>query len=634
MLRPVRRLGSAGTLTLALVLAVLASFAAYSSSAFDSANPPAGPAPDLAASRASWMAAIACLATLLALLASSILIGREKARRRRSELRLSQLLQGAEQTDALVTVVNRTGSIEYTNPAVEVTTGYTSRELLGRPSARWLPWYSDEPGAEAVREALLAGGSFRGLVSCRRKDGTPFLLQEHVAPLHEGTTSGRRFVSTARDITRQQEAEDRLVYLSSFDPLTGLANRGQFALLLQQALARQPTSRLAVLALDVDRFKYINDLSGPGVGDAVLRRVAEVLRSLIGPGGGVGRLGSDEFGIIRPLEGDADVEGFAHSIRGALARLAGVDAQEVPVTVSLGIARSPQDGSDAATLLKNADLALAHAKALGRDTVQLFNRELSVQALELCSLERRLASALRDGEYRVHYQPYCELTTGRVSGAEALIRWDSRDLGSVSPAKFIPALEASGLIVAVGEWVLRTACRQISDWQRARRALPVSVNLSQLQLGQHDVVGMVEDAVKEHAIDPRQLTLELTESICVRDIDFAVGLLRKLKDVGVSLSVDDFGTGYSSLSHVKKLPVDSLKIDKSFVRDVASDPDAASIITAITSMARSLGLKTIAEGVETEEQRNILRLLRCDLGQGYHFGRAVAAESFEHPIAG
>ncbi len=631
-MKPLRRLVSAGTLSLALVLAVLAVFAAYSSSAFYSANPSPGASLGLAVSRASWMTAISWLATLLALLVSSILIGRERARRRRSELRLNRLLQGTEQTDALVTIVNRRGRIEYSNQAVQLRTGYTSRELLGRSSARWLPWYAEEASGAAVRKALLSGGSFRGPVKCRRKDGTPFLLQEHVTPLREGGTSATRFVSTAHDITQQKDAEDRLAYLSSYDPLTGLPNRGHFAELLHEALARQPPSSLAVLVMGVDRFKYINDLSAPGVGDAVLGRLAEVLRSLIGPRGVVGRLGSDEFGVIRPLEGSTDVEGFAHSVRGALARHAGVDAQDVPTTLCFGIACCPQDGTDVATLLKNADLALAHAKTLGRDRVQLFSRELSLQALELCSMERRLAGALRNGEYRVHYQPYCALTTGRVSGAEALLRWESGELGSVSPTKFIPALEDSGLIVTVGEWVLRTACRQISDWQRARRTLPVAVNLSQLQVGQHDVVGMVEDAVKEHAIDPRQLTLELTESTCVRDVDFSVGVLRKLKEVGVSISVDDFGTGYSSLSHVKRLPVDSLKIDKSFVRDVASDPDAASIITAITSMARSLGLKTIAEGVETEEQRNILRLLRCDLGQGYHFGRAVAAESFEHPI--
>jgi diguanylate cyclase (GGDEF)-like protein len=391
---------------------------------------------------------------------------------------------------------------------------------------------------------------------------------------------------------------------------------------------------VAVLVIDVDRFKYINDLLAPGLGDAALCRIAAVLRSLAGARGVACRLGGDEFAVALSFATLADVDAFAAALRGALGRASETDAEGLPpITVGTGIACSPEDGSDAATLLRNADLALAAAKASGRDAVQRFTRELSIQARERYSLHRRLAAGLRNGEYHVHYQPYCDLTSGRVSGAEALIRWDSGDLGAVAPVKFIPELEDSGLIVRVGEWVLRTACRQISDWQRSRRALPVAVNLSQLQLGQHDLVSMVRGAVKEHAIDPHQLTLELTESLCVRDIDFAIDLLRQLKEVGVSISVDDFGTGYSSLSYVKRLPVDNLKIDMSFVRDVTRDPDTASIITAITTMARSLGLKTIAEGVETAEQRNILRLLRCDMGQGYHFGPAVSADAFEQGLA-
>jgi EAL domain-containing protein (putative c-di-GMP-specific phosphodiesterase class I) len=251
---------------------------------------------------------------------------------------------------------------------------------------------------------------------------------------------------------------------------------------------------------------------------------------------------------------------------------------------------------------------------------------MSDQVVEFYSIQRRVAAAFRKGEYRVHYQPYCDLSTGYVSGAEALIRWNEGDLGFVPPSKFIPVLEDSGLILEVGEWVLRTACRQISEWKASRRAVPVAVNISHIQFGHRDLVGLVADAVREHDINPHHLTLELTESICIHDIGFATDLLGKLKGVGVSISVDDFGTGYSSLSYVKKLPVDNLKIDMSFVRDVTRDPDAASIITAITTMARGLGLKTIAEGVESEEQRKILHLLRCDMGQGYHFGRAAGAD--------
>jgi diguanylate cyclase (GGDEF)-like protein/PAS domain S-box-containing protein len=620
---------------LAFILSALAAFATYQASSRSAAGLSADPARRAPLYGVLALSAASGLTVVLTLLVSLTLVGRERARRRRSEARLSRLLQGADQTEALVTIVNRKGRIEYANRAVELTTGYAGRELLRTDRSRWLPWYADGGTAAEVRKAVLSGGSFQGSVSCRRKDGTPFLLQEKVAPLREDGAPASRFVSTARDITKERHSEERLAYLSSFDLLTGLPNRGHFAELLRDLLARQPPAgRLALAVMDVDRFKHINVLLAPEVGDRVLRRVADALRSVAGPRGVVGRLGGDEFGLACPLDAEGDVGRLASSIRVQLARHAGNDAPGFLVTATCGIASSPEDGSDAATLIKNADLALAHAQSLGRDSVQLFNRELSVRAEELHSMQRRLAAALRNREYDVHYQPYCELTTGRVSGAEALIRWESEDLGPVPPTAFIPVLEDSGLIVAVGEWVLRTACRQISDWQRMRHALPVAVNLSQVQLAQHDLVNMVGDAVKEHAIDPRQLTLELTESICVRDIELASGLLRKLKDVGVSISVDDFGTGYSSLSHVKRLPVDNLKIDMSFVRDVTSDPDAASIITAITTMARSLGLKTIAEGVESEEQRNILRLLRCDLGQGYLFGPAVAADALGPRITG
>jgi diguanylate cyclase (GGDEF)-like protein/PAS domain S-box-containing protein len=629
----VRLGGRAGVLSLAFVLAGLMVVADYEASASYLASLLGHASPQPSAPGAGLLAAASGLAALLVLLASSLLIVRETARRRRSAARLSRLLQSVDQTPTLVTIVNRKGRIEYTNKAVEATTGYGGQQLRRTSETRWLPWYADEREAAGVRDALLAGGTFRGPVSCRRKDGTPLLLEDHVTPLREGRVRAARFVSTARDITAQKRSEDRLAFLARYDPLTGLANRGHFAELLQAALARQPPAGLVVAVMDVDRFKHFNVLLAPEVGDRVLQRVAAVLRSVAGPQSIVGRLGGDEFGLACPLAAGDDALRLARSIRAALAHQSSVDALDLPITVTLGIACSPRDGSDAATLIKNADLAHTHAKLQGRDSIQVFSGELNVRARELHAMQRHLAAALRNGEYEVHYQPYCELTSGRVSGAEALIRWESEDLGEVAPARFIPVLEDSGMIVAVGEWVLRTACRQIRDWQRARRALPVAVNLSQLQLGQDDLVEIVADAIKEHAIDPRQLTLELTESLCVRDIDFAIGMLRKLKEVGVSIAVDDFGTGYSSLSHVKKLPVDSLKIDLSFVRDVTSDPDAASIITAITSMARSLGLKTIAEGVEREEQRNILRLLRCDLGQGYLFGKAVTAGTFEQLIA-
>jgi diguanylate cyclase (GGDEF)-like protein/PAS domain S-box-containing protein len=620
--------GRAVVLASAVCGAVLASLAAY-----DSARSYPPPAAHLGIVHPGlWAMALSCVTGLIVALVSVGLVRREQARRRRTERRLSRLLHGADQAEDLVTIVKRNGRIEYVNRAVELITGYDRHELLGKRDGLWFPWYAAGPTSEEVRSTLLAGDAFCGTVRCQRKDGTPFLLEEHVAPLLEGNAGPTRFISTARDVTRRKETEDRLFQLLRFDPLTGAAHRKHFEELLRTELGQGPAvdSRLALLVLDLDRFKYINDVFAPEVGDQMLQRVSEVLRSLVGPRGHVGRLGSDEFGVIHRSPAPAAEGGaLAARILSTLAQNTTIAGQDLSTTVSIGVASCPQDGTDAGTLLKNATIALSAAKSFGRNSVRFYSREMSDQVIELYSIQRRVAGAFRKGEYRVHYQPYCDLRTGKVSGAEALIRWDSGDLGAVSPAKFIPVLEDSGLILDVGEWVLRTACQQIGDWSRTERPLPVAVNLSHIQFGHRDLVGLVSDAVQEHRINPRQLTLELTESICIHDIGFAADLLGKLKGVGVSISVDDFGTGYSSLSYVKKLPVDNLKIDMSFVRDVTRDPDAASIITAITSMARGLGLKTIAEGIETEEQCKILRLLRCDMGQGYHFGRAVGAEVFE-----
>ncbi len=432
-------------------------------------------------------------------------------------------------------------------------------------------------------------------------------------------------------LSRQNDAEERLVRLSRFDSLTGAPNRGHFTELLHHELA-QRSGRVAVLILDLDRFRYINDVFTPEAGDEMLCRVSQVLGSAIKPGGVFGRLGSDEFGLIHRCETDStDALVLAASILGALSQSASIGGQDVAATASIGIAFTPDDGDNAATLLRNADIALSMAKSLGRNRVMVFREEMSTQIAELYAIQRQVAGALKRGEYQVHYQPYCDLSTRRVSGAEALIRWNSATLGQVSPAKFIPELEKSGLMLSVGEWVLRTACRQIRDW-KGSRPLPLAVNLSEIQFSHRDLVGLVSDVVRESEIDPRYLTLELTETICMHDLGFASELVTRLKRVGVSISVDDFGTGYSSLSYVKKLPVDNLKIDMSFVRDVTRDADAVDIITAITSMAQRLGLRTIAEGVETPEQANILRLHRCDMGQGYHFGRAMPAAAFEGAV--
>jgi EAL domain-containing protein (putative c-di-GMP-specific phosphodiesterase class I) len=298
------------------------------------------------------------------------------------------------------------------------------------------------------------------------------------------------------------------------------------------------------------------------------------------------------------------------------------------MSFAAGVTLYPDDGDDAETLMRNAHLALSKAKAQGKNNFQFYTPSIIEKASETLVMEKRLSNALKKEEYLVYYQPYVDMTTRRFGGAEALIKWKSDKHGLVSPEKFIPMLEDTGMIIDVGEWVLKTACRQIREWDGGKSQFPVAVNLSSMQLHHKYLVEMVETTIKEAGVDPARLTLEVTEGIVMHDLDYTRQVLRELKSLGVSISVDDFGTGYSSLSYLKRLPVDNVKIDMSFVQDITTDPDAASIVMAITSMARNLNLKTIAEGIETEEQWKILRLLRCDMGQGFYFSPALSPEEF------
>jgi diguanylate cyclase (GGDEF)-like protein/PAS domain S-box-containing protein len=576
------------------------------------------------------LVAVVALAALISGLAGLKMVRRERRRRRRAEERLQRLAQAAEQAGELVTILTPDGRIVFANPAVERVTGFARREILRRRGAPWLPWYDSEQTFDVVRGTVLAGERFSGTVEGRRKDGAPLVLQEEATGVRDARGRVVHIVSTATDVTREKRFEARLKYIGAHDPVTGLPNRRHFAAELDARLRKG--GGLAVIILDVDRFSQVNDMFGAAVGDEVLRRFGRGLRAAAGERDLVARLGSDEFGVIH-MGGGLDVEAIAERIRNAVSGNIVVAGQEVVTTVTIGIAVSPESGTDGATLLRHAGMALAGAKGQGRRGILTYSMDLSQEIFGSYALERNLASALRNGEYAVEYQPYCDLASGRITGAEALLRWRSAELGVVSPGLFIPALEASGAIVEVGEWVLRTACCQLKDWSGRRRPVGVAVNLSQIQFRQRDLVQRVADALQASGIDPALLTLELTESVCISDLELAVGVLKRLKDLGVSLSVDDFGTGYSSLSYIRKLPVDTLKIDQSFVREVSRDPDAASIVSAIAGMARSLDLKTIAEGVETEEQRNVLRLLRCDYGQGFLFSPAVPADAFEEYCA-
>jgi diguanylate cyclase (GGDEF)-like protein len=420
-------------------------------------------------------------------------------------------------------------------------------------------------------------------------------------------------------------------HLAYHDPLTGLPNRGLCLDRLQQALAQAERHRykIAVLFIDLDRFKEINDSLGHSTGDALLRIASRRIRDSVRASDTVARLGGDEFAVILHIIGRVeDACRVAQKIIDALREPFILAGHELTVTTSVGIAVYPLDGEDADALMRSADTAMYRAKQQGRDGYQLYTPAMNSRALEKLELENRLRKALRNGELCLYYQPLVDMKSGVVFGAECLIRWQHPELGLLPPDRFIPTAEASGLIVPIGNWVLREACRQAKTWQTRGHELVVSVNLSPRQFQQPDLAGQVRAALQEAELEGRWLELEITENSAMQDLQASVRILRELKSIGVRISIDDFGTGYSSLSYLKNFPVDTLKLDQSFVRDITRPQDAA-IASGIISMAHNLDLKVVAEGVETEGQFHVLRHNACDRLQGFLFSHPLPVDGFD-----
>ena len=503
-------------------------------------------------------------------------------------------------------------------------TRWDGRTVRGVSEAQW----------EAHRQALQRHEPFRnftyqievapGQLRVFSASGSP-VFDEH------GEFAGYRGVGS--DITERLAAEQQIEFLSYHDPLTGLPNH----LLLQDRFqqlrdrATRARDRLALLYLDLDNFKSINDSLGHEAGDALLRQVAQRLLSCSGEGATVSRQGGDEFSILVPgLNQADDVSALASRIMEALQRPFQIGSQEISTSASMGVALFPDDGDGFEPLRQKADVAMYQAKQVGRNTFRFFDATMNVEAAEHLRLRNGLRRALEAGEFELHYQPQFDLQSGAITGAEALLRWRHPELGLVPPARFIPVAEDSGLIVPIGAWVLQQACAQAMRWQRAGLPpLTVAVNLSAVQFRRGDLEQSVRSALQSSGLSPAWLELELTESILIQNTEQVLDSLRRFKQLGLQLSIDDFGTGYSSLSYLKRFDIDKLKIDQSFVRDLASDPDDAAIVRAVIQMAHSLNLKTIAEGVETADMVARLRAFGCDQGQGYHFARPMPAAEME-----
>jgi diguanylate cyclase (GGDEF)-like protein/PAS domain S-box-containing protein len=522
--------------------------------------------------------------------------------------------------------------IVYVNPAFETITGYSSQDVLGR-NARLLQG-SDlaQPELIAVRAALHDERACHVVLRNYRKDGSMYWNELHIAPVRNDAGVVTHYIGVHSDITDAKTHQDELARQANHDSLTGLPNRNLLWDRIDGACARaQRYSNFAAVAfLDLDNFKVVNDSLGHTLGDHLLRAVAARLQSALRATDTVARQGGDEFLLVlSDQNSEQQVAGELQRIVQSFVKPFSVEGRDVFITASIGAALYPQDAKDPESLMKSAELAMYRAKESGRNVYQLYTVEMQTRVTERLALESRLRQALARGEFELHYQPQVDLRSNRVFGCEALIRWKQPELGMVSPAKYIPLAEETGLIVPIGEWVLRTACRQCRAWQDA--GLPkvtVAVNISARQFREKNLFQLVAAILAETGLAPGQLELEVTESVIMHDAQQVIASLQAFRDMGVRLSVDDFGTGYSSLSYLKRFPVDRLKIDQSFVRDLSTDADDVAIAQAIITLGHTLNLRVIAEGVETPEQLAFLRRNQCDEMQGYLFGKPMPAEEF------
>nr|WP_255490528.1 EAL domain-containing protein [Duganella sp. SG902] len=486
---------------------------------------------------------------------------------------------------------------------------------------------------EELYDKLLAGDQSGAmtelLLQCR--DGSALAVEVQRRTLRSG--ANWILVAVARDITERKEAEQRLLKLAHFDTLTGLPNRSQFYDSLAHSLRQAEDHKwsLAVLFLDVDRFKNVNDTLGHTIGDELLRQFSSRLVDCLRVRDTIGRFGGDEFAAILMLpEGAQNAIAVVDKIREALRRPFDLKGHEATVTASIGIAVYPDDGTEPDTLIQYADTAMYRAKEAGRDAFRFFTAEMNAQSLARLDLENALRRAIENEEFVLFFQPKVHIDSGRVSGAEVLIRWQRPGHGMVSPALFIPILEETGLIVRVGTWVIHEACRKIAHWHKTQAgAVRLSVNVSGIQFFVGGLEEEVLKAIREHGIAPELLELELTESSLMSNAEETITVLQNLKALGIQISIDDFGTGYSSLAYLKRFPIDKLKIDIAFVREVTSNPDDAAIVLAIINMAHSLKLNVVAEGVEKDAQLSYLRRHGCDEMQGYFFSRPLPEDEFE-----
>ncbi|MGA9804025.1 MAG: EAL domain-containing protein [Terriglobales bacterium] len=533
------------------------------------------------------------------------------------------------------------GTIIWVNRAFTAMTGYGQEEIVGKNPNLLNSGEQPESYYAELWSTILSGKVWKGEIVNRRKDGTTYTEEMTITPVSledTGNPTNTYFIAIKQDITQRKAAEKQIQFLAYYDALTGLPNRTLLQDRLSKALAgaRRRKDKVALLFLDLDGFKTINDSLGHSVGDLVLQEVAERLKRFAREQDTVARVGGDEFLIVLTAVKDAaDAAVAAERLMHAMTVELVIQGRSLSISCSIGIGIFPEHGTDGETLIKNADAAMYCAKESGCNSFRFFSEGMNAEAMERLTLEHGLRLALEKRELFLVYQPQMDIATGKTTGLEALLRWQHPELGLVRPDKFIRIAENSGLIIPIGEWVLRTACSQARKWQdEGLLAVPVAVNVSAVQFRQEDFCELIGRVLWETGLAPQYLEMELTESLLLSNAHVTLSVLQNLRAMGLKLAIDDFGTGYSSLSYLRQFPVSKLKIDRSFIRDVAVNPDDAAITTAIIGMAKSLNLKVIAEGVEDEAQMSFLRARQCDEIQGYYFSKPLVVEKVADKLRG
>ncbi|CAK0746934.1 diguanylate cyclase [Gammaproteobacteria bacterium] len=561
-----------------------------------------------------------------------IAIASDITENKKVEQKLKELSLAVEQSPASVMITDRQGHITYVNPKFCAVTGYSVEDVIGLTPKILRSGYTSDDLYQVLWKTISSGKEWRGEMKNRKKNGDLFWEYSSFSSIKDNHGNITHYIAIKEDITIRKEYEEKLIKQVNYDTLTGLPNRLLAMDRLSQAISRaeREGERVGVMLIDLDHFKKINDTLGHATGDRFLKQVSKRFTAAIRESDTVARLGGDEFMVILPaLKDTMDIDLVAEKLLSSIKEKFNINEEELYVSASIGITVYPDDEKDCDLLMRNADIAMYKAKEGGRGVSQFFASEMNLRAYENLQIETELRHAINLSEIFVHYQPLVDIVSNRVIGAEALIRWNSKKLGNIPPGKFIPLAESTGLIVPIGEWVLRAACDDAMGWMKhSNTPLHVAVNVSSKQLEQRGFLKIVEDTLQTTGLPPKCLKLEITEGVLMRDAPETKKTIEDICKLGVRLALDDFGTGYSSLSYLRHYPFDTLKIDRSFVKDIPDSPEAVNLVNAIIAMAHGMRMTVVGEGIETMEQKEFLKNAGCEISQGWLTGKPMSSENF------